>query len=75
MSFRCEFCGKVQPPGTKLKKIITEIREVGSPQIEIMGNVGIFLKGAPWQIVREKKACPLCAKISIEPEVVEAVGK
>ena len=56
MSFKCEFCGKPQPDGTKQSKIATHRSKKYSN-----GGVGK-------EIVKERVACPKCRLLSVNPQ-------
>lgn len=57
MSFRCQKCGKAQPPGTRPNRVVTKRREVVKGQYD----------PPVMQIAEEQNLCDLCAVI--EPKM------
>lgn len=58
MAFRCQSCMVAQSPGTKMKKVVIEIRKVKyEPVKEANGNVR-FPEGV--ETVKELNVCPEC---------------
>lgn len=62
MSFRCEFCGEVAPPGTPQRLVPVKVRRVEYPMHMDDARLGS-------EIVQEKRQCATC--YSRSPEAVE----
>lgn len=70
MSFRCQFCGKAQPAGTKPVKVVTKVRR-REGRVRVIDNfTAEWLE--PREIVEEKMACLECAGNAPESEIVES---
>lgn len=60
MSYRCEFCGDVVPPGKPAIKVVTKIRHRGANGYEWKGT----------EIAEEKNSCETCHDPDREPEIL-----
>lgn len=73
MSFRCGFCGKAQPVRIKPVMIKTRVKREFSDAVTRWDSItGLPTISCSYreEIAEEKKACPDCAKIPREPEVM-----
>lgn len=69
MAFRCESCGIPQSSGTKLNKVVTQVRKVTYPAVR--DNNGRIVKiPQGYETSREYNMCPECASKKYEVEVV-----
>jgi len=58
VSFVCQSCNIAQTPGTKLTKVVTQVRDVQYPAVkDDYGNMRIPVG---FEIVKELNFCPEC---------------
>jgi len=72
MSFRCDFCGKAQPPNVKPTKVKTKVRRESLEPVQTRDLAGMVTVSAGYRefTITEKAACPACAGVPRDPEVV-----
>ncbi len=77
MSFRCEYCGKSQPPRTKPEMIPQARMTIQAVvQEEYKKDLVRVYSEVSYKIIKEKRACSECAKNrSLRPEVVEVIDQ
>ena len=78
MGFRCDFCKRSQPPRTKARRIVTEVRRVILPPVQKCDpktHLIVVSSEERSQIAKEKLACPLCAAIDRVPKVIATIGE
>lgn len=58
--FKCQSCKQTQPAGTKMNKVVTQIRKVTYPPVKDKeGNITRVPDG--FEIVKELCVCPSCS--------------
>ena len=73
MSFKCDFCGEAQLPGTKPEKVVTKLRLIPLcpvQEIDPLTNMVVVRSREREEIIEEKLACPACAKTQRKPELI-----
>ena len=68
MSFRCENCKVAQPAGTKINKVVSEVRRVKYPQVKSKDGSVRIPEG--FETVKELDLCPICAAVGVGVSVV-----
>jgi hypothetical protein len=69
MSFRCGICGEAQPSRTKGVHVPLKVK-IGAGKTKFITDREAYYV-EPYQIVQETMACPTCAAMPHQPEVVE----